>query len=81
MTSLEYCLKILRPAAAASPAARHCLSLNAMAWPLWVVCSVQHSGSHLDRILHKLDEEMNYHDGGLVARLDLDALPPQVGWH
>ena len=29
LTSLEYCLKILRPAAAASPAARHCLSLNA----------------------------------------------------
>ena len=79
MTSLEYCLKILRPAAAASPAARHCLSLNAMAWPLWVVCSTL--GVTLIEFDIKLDEEMNYHDGGLVARLDLDALPPQVGWH
>ena len=22
-----------------------------------------------------------YHDGGLVSRLDLDSLAPQVGWH
>ena len=41
MTSLEYCLNILRPAAEASQAARHCLSLNAMAWPLSVVCSTR----------------------------------------
>ena len=48
MTSLEYCLKILRPAAAASPAARHCLSLNAMAWPLSVVCGKYLVVSHKD---------------------------------
>ena len=50
-----------------------------MAWPLWVVCSTL--GVTLREFDIKLDEGMNYHDGGLVARLDLDALPPQVGWH
>ena len=50
-----------------------------MAWPLSVVCSTR--GVTLIEFDIKLDEEMNYHDGGLVARLDLDALPPQVGWH